>query len=598
VLADMEPGLRADLHHRAAELGHADGLPATAIAEHLRAARRATTPWAVATLAEAARSALADGHVTAAIDYLRLACDACADESARAKLKTTLVRAQWRMNPAASMPRLAELIDTMRAGHLDGSDAVVLVKALLWHGRTEDAATVLTLLADSQSLSDPETVSELRTTRPWLRFSFAPLLDFVPPAAAGPSEPIPVGTAEGRRRFDAATVLDTVLTKGPSEQVVEEAERILRNTRLEGMGMDTVEAALLALTYAESPQRAAPWCDRLMTEAVAREAPGRLARLAAIRSEICVRSGDLLGAEGHARTSLEVIPAAGWGVALGGCLGSLLTALTAMGRHDEAAQALNLPVPDAMLQSRFGLPYLRARGRHSLAGEDPDGALSDFMYCGELMDRWSLDSSGLIAWRNDAAEAWLLMGEKDRARPLLEEQLARADRRVSPQTHGYALRLLAECYELRQRPSLLRHAADALQESGDRYGLALALGDLTAAFVELGETRRARVIGRQAWTVASECHAEPLCRSLAAHSGEAGGELFAGVAVLSEAEQRVADLVALGLTNREISQRLYITVSTVEQHLTRAYRKLGVTGRADLAVALSAGVSGFPVGIG
>ena len=46
--------------------------------------------------------------------------------------------------------------------------------------------------------------------------------------------------------------------------------------------------------------------------------------------------------------------------------------------------------------------------------------------------------------------------------------------------------------------------------------------------------------------------------------------------------QRVASLAALGYTNREISKKIYITVSTVEQHLTRIYRKLDVKGRGDL----------------
>jgi DNA-binding CsgD family transcriptional regulator len=54
------------------------------------------------------------------------------------------------------------------------------------------------------------------------------------------------------------------------------------------------------------------------------------------------------------------------------------------------------------------------------------------------------------------------------------------------------------------------------------------------------------------------------------------------------AERRVATLAARGDTNREIARRLYITVSTVEQHLTRVYRKLNVAGREDLAVRLHA----------
>lgn len=74
--------------------------------------------------------------------------------------------------------------------------------------------------------------------------------------------------------------------------------------------------------------------------------------------------------------------------------------------------------------------------------------------------------------------------------------------------------------------------------------------------------------------------------SLAAPSWSATAA--APAALLSDAERRVADLVALGLRNREIAKRLFITVSTVEQHLTRVYRKFGVRGRAGLVDFLSA----------
>ncbi|MGB8941063.1 MAG: helix-turn-helix transcriptional regulator, partial [Streptomyces sp.] len=55
---------------------------------------------------------------------------------------------------------------------------------------------------------------------------------------------------------------------------------------------------------------------------------------------------------------------------------------------------------------------------------------------------------------------------------------------------------------------------------------------------------------------------------------------------LSDAELRVATLAARGHTNRQIADKLFITISTVEQHLTRAYRKLAVQRRADLAAKL------------
>jgi DNA-binding NarL/FixJ family response regulator len=63
-----------------------------------------------------------------------------------------------------------------------------------------------------------------------------------------------------------------------------------------------------------------------------------------------------------------------------------------------------------------------------------------------------------------------------------------------------------------------------------------------------------------------------------------------GPNILSEAEWRVAELASSGHTNREIATKLYITVSTVEQHLTRVYRKLEVRNRKDLPASLAVNV--------
>lgn len=55
-------------------------------------------------------------------------------------------------------------------------------------------------------------------------------------------------------------------------------------------------------------------------------------------------------------------------------------------------------------------------------------------------------------------------------------------------------------------------------------------------------------------------------------------------------EREIATLAASGLTNTRIAQRLSLTVSTVEQYLTRTYRKLGCH-REGLAAALAANPS-------
>ena len=49
------------------------------------------------------------------------------------------------------------------------------------------------------------------------------------------------------------------------------------------------------------------------------------------------------------------------------------------------------------------------------------------------------------------------------------------------------------------------------------------------------------------------------------------------------AEQRIAEFVARGLTNREVAAELVLSVHSVETALTRIYSKLGVRSRTELA---------------
>jgi DNA-binding CsgD family transcriptional regulator len=57
--------------------------------------------------------------------------------------------------------------------------------------------------------------------------------------------------------------------------------------------------------------------------------------------------------------------------------------------------------------------------------------------------------------------------------------------------------------------------------------------------------------------------------------------------VLTTSERRVAGLAQRGLTNGEIADSLHISPRTVENHLTRAYSKLGVRSRTELALLSS-----------
>ncbi len=94
-----------------------------------------------------------------------------------------------------------------------------------------------------------------------------------------------------------------------------------------------------------------------------------------------------------------------------------------------------------------------------------------------------------------------------------------------------------------------------------------------------GRVKPARASLRVAVDLADDCGVEDLAE-------EIRQELAAGPAGLTESERRVAALAAEGKINREIAAALFVQLRTVEIHLTKVYRKLGIDGRDQLAPAL------------
>ncbi|MEU1232074.1 helix-turn-helix transcriptional regulator, partial [Streptomyces sp. NPDC005828] len=90
---------------------------------------------------------------------------------------------------------------------------------------------------------------------------------------------------------------------------------------------------------------------------------------------------------------------------------------------------------------------------------------------------------------------------------------------------------------------------------------------------------------------ASAARAAARALALRGRCQEAATPALAGAAAavpLSARERDIALMAARGRTSREIAETYVLSVRTVENHLGRIYRKLGVTGRADLAAVLLA----------
>ena len=141
-------------------------------------------------------------------------------------------------------------------------------------------------------------------------------------------------------------------------------------------------------------------------------------------------------------------------------------------------------------------------------------------------------------------------------------------------------------------PSLraLEEAVENLTASPARLETARALIDLGAALRRRGRRTDAREPLRQGVELARACHALALAETghqeLIAAGARPRRLQFSGAEALTASERRVAELAASGLGNREIAQTLFVTIKTVENHLARAYQKLGIKSRGELPAAL------------
>jgi DNA-binding CsgD family transcriptional regulator len=234
------------------------------------------------------------------------------------------------------------------------------------------------------------------------------------------------------------------------------------------------------------------------------------------------------------------------------------------------------------------LEALRARGIAALVAGDPRRALDSLRWVFEYTVREGIDEPGVFPVAPDLVEALVETRSFDAARSVTERVASLAVR----QEHPWGLATAKRCAAAVTLASSEHdeRAADDFEEAADELaGLGLAF-DSARTLLGLGRARRrcrkwaaARrslkeaadafdALGSPGWAERARSELD----RVGARRPPASGELTA-------AEQRVVELATEGLSNKEIAQTLYVTVNTVEAHLSHAYAKLGVHSRAQLS---------------
>lgn len=574
----LAPAERSRLHGRAAELLSARGASVEQVASHLLETQPSGEARTVEVLAEAARQAGGRGAPDVAARLLRRALEDPPAPERRPALQFDLGRAERELG-------LGSAPESLRAA-AEATDPVLAARAtraLVWTiGPNPEEHRRTLPLVDSAiervSDRDRELARELEALRLgslWIVPEFADRLERELPRyrdlpGESPAESLAL-TFVARvlmERGEPAAAVEAVATRAAANA---EAPR---DDDMAGLWLINLMVVMLAVERFDVAERV---IERALAIARERGSANRFAIASSFRGIVRHYAGDLQSAEADARSALA-------SEGLKGVMGyhpliALVGSLADQGRTEEGRRVLRERQLDgAFPPARPLTALLVERGRLLLADGDTDAGLADLEETDSRLDLLAAQRGaiGLDAWL-ERIVALRILGREDEARGQAAEAVEAARAWGTDRAVGGALRVAGLLSEGEEGLRVLREAVETLARSQARLWHARALTDLGAALHRAEQGSQARESLQEGLDLAESCGATPLAESARQVLAATGAEVSQRDArrdVLSADERRIAALAAEGASSREIAQQLFVTVKSVEGHLSQARRKL------------------------
>ncbi|GGW26679.1 ATP-binding protein [Streptomyces xantholiticus] len=569
-------------HEAAAEILYEYGRPAEEVAAHLMEVPTSKHSWSVPVLRSAADAASHRGAPEPAARYLQRALlDAVEQDRTRARLLIELAAAEGSFDASAAERHIAQALPLLPTARDRATAALRLspcVTTPLNPARIDLFRRVAEDLGGSHAQAGAGS-EEAQRLEARLRYAglcdYAQLTDAV--ARLRALEPSALVRSRGGRELLAVLLYASALgADGEAAEVARQARGILEWEPATAPGHGSVvHLVLLTLVGADSVQDAEPWLNAAQ-QSTSRD-DGSLGAVRRTQRELFqLAQGRLPQAREGAQRVVDLDVAVSEERR---CLyAAVLAALTLSARDaqsetrmaTEAPGQLPGPVPAALLS-------LLQISQQARAG-DAAAALDTAMHCGRQLECAGWRNPVLFPWRPWAISLSHRLGDHHIARTLAAEEYSRAKEWGAPVAIGRALRLQALTEGAGASVDLLREAVETLRGCVNELELFKAVRDLGQT---LGSGAESDLLLREAGELAKSCGV-PWAPAAAARMASAR----TAAAVLTRAESRVAALAVSGLTNREIATELRVSARAVEKHLTNSYRKLGVSGRRQLAAVL------------
>ena len=230
---------------------------------------------------------------------------------------------------------------------------------------------------------------------------------------------------------------------------------------------------------------------------------------------------------------------------------------------------------------------LRSLGAAALMAGDIPAAADHFLRALQISsEEIGINEPAILRVHPDAVEALVALGRIEDA----ERLTLQLDSATGANHHPWSTVMAARCHGLLKAADGERAAAVELLESAlvDHQRLPMPFEEARTRLLLGGMLRRAgyRTRARQELETARAMFLKlgtPIQERQARAELDGIGGRRRLEYELTPVEQRIADLVAAGQTNREVAAATFTSVRTVESHLGRIYRKLGIRSRTELA---------------
>jgi ATP/maltotriose-dependent transcriptional regulator MalT len=591
VYTEIPPHQRVRWHERAAHLLDEAEAPTDEIAVHLLAVEPRGDADVVAILRAAAADALAAGAPEPAIAYLGRALAEPPPVPARVAVLRDLGVAETSLHRPAGLEHLRAALALAAKPHERAEIARRLVVPLMHSGRIREVVQLL-----ERTIAEiPEEDRELRLKLEADVIGAGRLDPALRGVAMARVEALAAARLKGRTPGErvalSAVALEASSPPRTAAETIEFAQRALGGGRLlaeAGVESPSFWYAAGALILADSYDLADPVVESAIAEASSRGSVVGSALGFCFRALLGYRTGRLAEAEADARHAIAIDPGSRWAASVY-ALAILIDVLLDRGRPGEAARAVEESRLGRSTQALLPLLVLRHnRGRLRLALGDTVGGLADMRAAAAQLEAGRFPPH-LWPWRSAHAIALAAIGEADEASRLAREEFELTRAFGEPHALGVSLRAWG-LVSPADRIEPLRESVAVLATSGAVLERARALIDLGAALRRAGDRSRSLASLREGLDLAHRCEAGALAararEELVAAGAKPRRDALRGRDALTASELRTARMAARGLANREIAQALFVSLRTVETHLTHAYQKLGIGSRAALSSAL------------